>query len=448
MLWAALLVTNLGRVRGLQRFREVADHIFRLPDEEKYWQVSHTAIAGLQPQQAKDLVSVICRGERFAAALSPLLLFDQLPARELWEAQLSSVKVIQSWDELGQAILACYDHQSQEATDCRWLKMLTRLVGGQLFLPPGDMVRELVEYPSYGDQTRVRPTIRASEISFATDDSPSAWSRIFWQECFDKTYCHGLEQLQLEEQGAEARNIELRTEREEALKRAKHLSDVWGLLGAQCIGTARTTAVDARHDAVFGTALYALAILHEISTQLLGRRVLGRVGMRVIAECYVTLAYLLVKDEPELWLSYRVHGAGQAKLAFLKFADSEKAPASIDLKVLEHLANEDAWQEFLPINLGHWDNANLRDMSVTAEVKDVYDKYYPWPSSYVHGQWGAVRDTVLDTCVNALHRFHRIPRFSPRKLPDTISDAITLTNKVLELVSSAYPEFTARVSDG
>ena len=32
---------------------------------------------------------------------------------------------------------------------------------------------------------------------------------------------------------------------------------------------------------------------------------------------------------------------------------------------LERRANEDMWQEFLPINLGNWEKTNLRAMSRT-----------------------------------------------------------------------------------
>jgi len=102
------------------------------------------------------------------------------------------------------------------------------------------------------------------------------------------------------------------------------------------------------------------------------------------------------------------------------------------------------WEEFRSINVGHWDGSNLRQLSQTANVKDLYDHYYSWTSSFLHGHWGAIRDTTFDTCGNPLHRLHRIPRESPRQQPDVIPDIADLLDRLFELVDKAYPLFTFR----
>ncbi len=220
---------------------------------------------------------------------------------------------------------------------------------------------------------------------------------------------------------------------------------VYGGLTKHALRTATTTGIDARHDTALGIGLYALAVLHEIMAPVLGEGVLGRVGLRVLCECLISLGYLVRRDDADLWRSYRVYGAGQAKLAMLKFVDVKEPPATIDLSVLEQLANEDASEEFVAIDVGHWEKSNLRSVSEIADMKEEYDRYYMWPSHYAHGHWGAVRDTVFDTCVNSLHRFHRIPRGAPRALPEVTEDAVAITDKILDLVSAAYPTFAPRV---
>ena len=110
------------------------------------------------------------------------------------------------------------------------------------------------------------------------------------------------------------------------------------------------------------------------------------------------------------------------------------------------LANEDMWEEYLPIELGHWVNSNLRDLSIASGKKDVYDEFYAWTSTYAHGHWGAIRDSVFDTCGNPLHRFHRIPREEPKDLPDVIPDACRLVDQLLELLDQCYPGFQERVT--
>lgn len=448
MLWAALLVTDIGRDHALQRFREIANFVFHLPEASNFCDITHTGIATLPHDIATQLVGVICSDAKSASALTPLLLLDSLPSRDLWESSLCQVPEKKSWSELSAAVFRCYDHQSQDATDCRWIKILVRLVSGYLQLPSEEMIRQIAEYPNFGDIRKVRPSIRANEISFASDEPKSDWPEAFWRQCFNQTECYSLEMDELETRKQKPTGKETDSVRAAVTERAKRIWEVYRALGSHAITTATTSDIDAKHDTVFGTGLYALIVLQEICSHRLGTSVSGRLGLRVLLECYVTLAYLIKKAEPELWRSYRVYGAGQAKLALLKFQDAEDIPASLDLHVLENLVNEDAWEEFLPIDLGHWAKANLRQISEDAEVKDEYDRYYPWPSTFIHGQWGAQRDTVFDNCINPLHRFHRIPRFLPRQLPDVMPDAIKLTDKILDLIAKEYPEFKARVGSG
>src|SRR6185503_18184363 len=99
---------------------------------------------------------------------------------------------------------------------------------------------------------------------------------------------------------------------------------------------------------------------------------------------------------------YRRHGTGQAKLAYLKLYDLEESehPEYISVDSLEQFANEDIWQEFAEINIGNWAGKDLRTLAEQCGIKNVYDKYYVWPSSYMHSQWSAVRDVVFDQCFN------------------------------------------------
>jgi hypothetical protein len=166
----------------------------------------------------------------------------------------------------------------------------------------------------------------------------------------------------------------------------------------------------------------------------------------MLAELYITLAYMMKKDDADVWASFRSYGMEQAKLAFLKFDElgGDRSFTSVD--ALREIANEDAWQEYLPIRLGHWAELNARTMSIEAGVKEDYDRYYGWPSTYAHGQWGAMRDSVFETCVNPLHRLHRIPRKRPRKLEDVLPSACEIADKILGLVDAAYPEFKPRIT--
>lgn len=63
--------------------------------------------------------------------------------------------------------------------------------------------------------------------------------------------------------------------------------------------------------------------------------------------------------------------------------------------LIELIANDEKSVEFTPINLGNWDNLNLRKMSEEVDEKQLYDKYYDYVSGFTHANWGAIREPSM-----------------------------------------------------
>src|SRR3546814_11431838 len=74
-----------------------------------------------------------------------------------------------------------------------------------------------------------------------------------------------------------------------------------------------------------------------------------------------------------------------------------RSPGFIDEDALHQIANEDKWQEFLDIDIGHWAKANLRTLAQQCGAKEIYDKYYSWSSTFVHSHWGDRKSTRLNS---------------------------------------------------
>ena len=435
MLWAALLIADLGRVRALDRFRKIAAFVYSQPGGKTIHDVSHSGLASLDPELLGRFLAVVTRGERYASALTPLLLLNELPAHQYWAVALQHANETKGWDAMMDAVATVFEHQSQEATDCRWLKVLIAVLAGKLHLGAKERVKQILDYPAVGDMRTVRPSIRATEMALRnmsdSDDAKSTWVPKFWQQGYADTHCFGF----VEHPIADRPGIAVDT-----------IESLYDEVAQHADASRLTTGTDPKHDVTFGTVLYAITVLHEIVNGRIDGGVLGQVGLRVLSEATINLAYLLRKDDADLWKSFRAYGAGQAKLTFLKFEDIESPPNSISVETLRALANEDLWQEFVPIELGHWEKSNLRKMSDDAGVKEtVYDSFYQWPSQFAHAHWGAIGDTIFMNCANPLHRFHRVARPAPRQLPPTVDQAIGLVNRLLELLDQAYPSFGARV---
>jgi len=435
-LWCALLITHLPRDLALEVFRRVAKLTEGKFEAKKPLDVGHSGLAELAPELAVTIIELICSAPGAREVLRPLLLLESLPLCESWARAIHDEPVDGDWDVLRLAVAHVFDHQSQEATDCRWLRVLVMLVSGQLKLPTMEMIRQIAYYPTEGDQRQVRPFIRASEISFANapGSTTQSWPTTFWDQCWRDTPCLPTQLQPSTPVGHGGTTVQ-------------QVDVVADALSAHFASTATTTTVDAKHEAVFGIAGYGLSVLRELLRIGASTSVLARLGLRGLLEMWITLAYLTKKDSATLWAEYRAYGVGQTKLAFLKLDDADAQKVGfVNAEELNAIANEDRSAEFVAINLGHWDGSNLRKMSEQADVKSAYDSFYPWTSAYMHANWGAVRATSFDLCLNALHRAHRVLRTTPAPLNDVVVDACDLVDRLLEVVDTYYPGFSQRVS--
>ena len=442
MLWASLLLTALPRRQVIGIMRRIATTTLEwsreTAEKPKDLGITHSALPGLPQELRTKVMAIICQDLPARRALAPLLLFPELPGYPIWQESLGRLDVEPNWPPLMSAVARTLFHQSEEATDARWMKVFFSLAAGQLHLPSEETVREIVEYPDYGDLRAVRPTIRASEGAMAglqSLEGPSTnWATTFWTKCLDETPC-----MQ-----------RILTDSTPAIPpigtTAQQIASVRDDLIEHFFATLDSTATDPRHDTSFGTALYSLSILEELVQIGAATSIMARFALRTLLECTITLGYLAYKDDPDLWKSYRVYGAGQAKLALLKLEEDEGAAEYVNVEELKELANDDAWEEFVEINLGHWDRSTLLRMADETGTRSLYDRYYPWTSAYLHGHWSAIRDSSFQHCVNPLHRLHRIPRTSARSLPDVLLDACAIVDETLSVLANLYRPFVPRVS--
>ena len=438
LVWCALLITHLGQERALAMLRKgIISSRPLLVDTSGRLDLGLTGLTRL-PAAARDaLLEPVLNDSAARTVLRSLLLLPSLPGGFFWSERLDP-PTEDDWNLLAVAVGHVFNHQSQDATDCRWIRVVFMTVNGRIVLPAGsdELGKELLEYPNYGDQKAVRPTIRALEMSFSPGpDAPhDPWPADFWDDCWNATPCKRSSLVPLSAIAGTGTTIE-------------RIDLVSSLLQSHFMKTIPGTSLDAKHDAVFGLAAYGLALIGELLRIGNATANIGRAVLRMILEVYVTLSYLLVKDSPTLWTEFRSYGAGQAKLAFLKLDNDEGVAAGyISVELLEQIANEDRSLDLQPIVLGHWGETNLRHMAEAAGIKDTYDRLYPWPSAFVHGNWAALRASVFDLCVNPLHRAHRLLRQNPTPQSDAVRDAADLVDKTLALVDQAYPGLAERIT--
>ncbi|MGY0618217.1 DUF5677 domain-containing protein [Lysobacter sp. A378] len=434
MLWAVLLAGVLDRSHYLQLFRQVAVTCREWPPSEGEaptdpgFFVDMTRLGEVDDDKFRAFAAVLLAHPLGYASLRPLLLIEALPGLERWKAVLAVEPTNDDWQTLARAVAMVLDHQSEQSTDIRWFKLIVTIIAGRLFYPEGseEHLEELRLFPDRGDMRSVRPRIRSAEMMIRRRNL-AAWVSEFWAQALRQTRC-------MDPSGDSGYVFtEPRIDPES-------LWEVRRRLISSFHSNLQPKRVDAKLDGAFGIVLYALSLIEELCMHCVQTRITGRLVLRTLVEICITLRYLRRKGRDELWQSYRVYGAGQAKLAFLKAQELQgDLPPFLDENALYEIANEDTWQEYLDIDVGHWATTNLRRLAMESESKDLYDKYYDWTSTVTHGHWGAVRDTNLVTCHNPLHRLHRIPRQEHRQLASVESDAIEIANIMLAEIESLYP---------
>ncbi len=449
MLWGILVIGNLERDNALTFFRYIGKYVEKNPDCND---VTMTGISQIEENKRKDFISYIVKySDEINNILRSMLIFPELPGFDIWKEFLPETVPSEDTQKLVNGVAKTFWHQSQEATDCRWVKVLCMVLGRKISFAKGmeDTVRGILEYPNYGDLRYVRPSIRSMEIGMPPnrENAGSAWSKYFWKYCFEKTECLSEEAV---DKKIENRKKELANEID---KNRKHFFDQTVEVRNKLIDcffeTSTTSAIDSRQEGIFGLSLYAITLFIEVIFYRTPLSITGRLGLRALVEIYITLSYLLKKEteEPKVWDDYRSYGTGQVKLVYLKLKEMGQVINSCDIDSMDKIANEDRWLEFVSINLGHWDSANLRKMSEDVDLKEIYDKFYNYTSGFMHGNWGAVRESVYQKCLNPLHRYHRVPIFDLPLMPNITTDAQQIINKILECLSVAYPVFQSRIKD-
>jgi hypothetical protein len=443
VLWQAIVRSAVPQEQALAIFRKVASS-FSYDKTDSAPFPTHSLLSTLTDEQFDLSLAPVLEDATLIRHLGALLLFESLPDRHHWLRHTKQSD--SSFETLARSVTTCFDHQSQEATDIRWFTILCILRKGRITFGLGEernaeKLRELLEYPDYGDQHFVRPSIRAMEIMFRKDESgrSTAWCKAFWDECFAKTNCFPGERFRREQ---ENKVVDF-----DPTRMLTRIEEIYGELSLHFDETQSGSSIDSKHDAAFGFTFYGLYLAYEALATEAYRRAIGHVVVRVISELVIALGWLLAKDEKGLWDKYRRHGTGQIKLNLLKMLERDDLPAFLDLKFYEMLINEDYWHEYLEIDIGHFAGTDLRKMSEQAGLKEIYDKYYSTTSPFVHGSWGAVRMVTFDSCLNPLHRFHRIPAPPNMLFDPAFVDLKKLMNVMLDMLEKAYPAFKLRISD-
>lgn len=311
------------------------------------------------------------------------------------------------------------DREGDHANMTRTMAVARYLKAGKVRLPR-DMpfVDELAAYPQCKDRRRTECMIRAmSHGVFGGVVHESAWGDAFWRTNGRISMCT------VEDGGKDQPD---RTAQDEVLSR---LVERYGMAAE-----AFFDAIQRDHQKCFpdpsdfektsvlsGLLARASALgLDMLTEQGLWKAEIGGILLRCLCETLILLAWLLHKDEKELYQRFVQYSLGQQDLYGLKlegyegYREAFQALRLGDEKLADKMA-KDSWDaQMRTINLGNWANTDTRKMAEEGGTKVYYDLVFSLCSADVHSQFISLARWNMVPCKNPLHNYHLLPAFGRR----------------------------------
>lgn len=364
--------------------------------------------------------------------LSPLtLIYRRKEHPEFNELFYIKEMLVEDKVEILNDIMEKYtDHQSNDATDLRYMVILNLLINGSLVISSElkHTPDALMYYPEHEHEEDVmrmyRPGIRSLE-GMDFEETNENFISNFKRELAMITQCNPIY--------FDMGNISRVNE--------NLIQDISKALELNVSLFKENLITDSKYEVMIGSIYYSLKIFREISEMDFGSSVLGRHGIRTIIEVYIMMKYLVLKerDDKDIWDKYKLYGISKYKMILLKSREFESEIEHFVEPIAEAIVNEIQSEEFTDIDLTYFDKQGIREKCITVNEKLLYDLYYDYDSNYAHGLWGAVRESAMLICDNPSHYHHNVPDTNfNQKLPCVIKDCESVFFKLLSIFTTQY----------
>lgn len=428
-LWIGLILKYYGREDGLRKSYGIISTLHELAPDLYTARLSQ--ILKLDTDIQKQFYDyIVCMGAK--EALAPLTIYLTASRAPVFAECFYCPE--QNIDDRCKAIVQTMrdimDHQSNEATDIRFVALYFNLLSGKVHLLK-EQVDLLLAYPESKHTDEImrmaRPTVRSLEMMILTfDNADSEYLKGFWRCVSEMTECN----IFVVEFPEEKRNISAYMEK---------LHEVFVYL-SKLFATA--DPLDEKMNVLLGIATYSYKLLKEIYEHNLFNSISGRSCVRVLIEDYIMMKYLVENEasHDNIWRDYQLYGIGLYKLVLVRHRESGVLEEShFDEKYIEALVNEFKEEEFIDMDTKYFDKQNIRLKAESVGEKNLFGLYYDYDSSFEHGLWGAIRESSLLKCNNPAHKYHCVPDIEDEtRMKTVLPDCIMVMNKTLSFLNELY----------
>ncbi|MHB8278574.1 MAG: DUF5677 domain-containing protein [Candidatus Humimicrobiaceae bacterium] len=429
-LWLGLVLDKYRRKGGLEKLCFILKQFHEINKELSA--PAFSLILKLSDEEQKKLYSCIVKiaDKEVLTPLTLLYTYSDYPefSRCFCNPQMSLVKRQQIVSDV---MKKGYSHQSEFATDIRFLVLYFSLLNGKLHMPK-EQLDLILEYPhlEHSDEKMriIRPTIRSMEMVLLNLETlDEQFLENFWRRISKMSECNLF-------------YINFPNNTEDANKYMELLHEVFQYLSG-CFTA--ITPLDKKMLVLLGIATYSYKKLMEITEHDLYNTIAARSAVRTVIENFIMMKYLIKNenDQDNIWDKYQYYGIGLYKVVLARSRETENdlSDSHIDYKYLELLVNEYMDEEYLDMDTSYFDKQNIREKAIAIGENELYGLYYDYDSSYEHGLWGAIRESSLLKCESPAHQFHCVPDYENKQnLKNVWPDCVMVMNKIIALLNELY----------
>jgi len=428
-IWIGLILKYFGREEGLKKLYYIISKIHNVAPD--LYTVRLSEILKIDTNIQEEIYEyIISLGVK--DAISPLTIFLTVSQAPVFAKYFYIYK--QGIEDRCKAIVETMseimDHQSNEATDIRFVAVYFNILSGKMHLLK-EQVNLLISYPAskhIDEIMRVaRPTVRSLEMMILTfENTDSEYLKGFWRCVSEMTEC-------------DIFVINFPEENRSITAYMESLHEVFVYLSELLIAS---NMLDEKMNVLLGIATYSYKRLKEIYRHQLFNSISGRSCVRVLIEDYIMMKYLMKNEafHENIWRDYRLYGMGLYKLVLARHRESDCLEEShFDEKYIEAIVNEFKGEEFINMDTRYFDKQNIRSKAESVNEKSLFGLYYDYDSSFEHGLWGAIRESSLLKCNNPAHKYHCVPDIEDEIVLKTVlPDCVMIMNKTILFLNELY----------
>ena len=428
-IWIGLILKYFGREEGLKKSYYIISKIHNVAPD--LYTVRLSQILKLDTNIQEEIYEyIISLGVK--DAISPLTIFLTGSQAPVFAKYFYSYK--QGIEDRCKAIVETMseimDHQSNEATDIRFVAVYFNILSGKMHLLK-EQVNLLISYPASKHIDEImrmaRPIVRSLEMMILTfENTDSEYLKGFWRCVSEMTEC-------------DIFVINFPEENRSITAYMESLHEVFVYLSELLIAS---NMLDEKMNVLLGIATYSYKRLKEIYRHQLFNSISGRSCVRVLIEDYIMMKYLMKNEafHENIWHDYQLYGMGLYKLVLARHRESDCLEEShFDEKYIEALVNEFKGEEFINMDTRYFDKQNIRSKAESVNEKRLFGLYYDYDSSFEHGLWGAIRESSLLKCNNPAHKYHCVPDIEDEIVLKTVlPDCVMIMNKTILFLNELY----------